>query len=215
MLWDKIDFKDTDDVNGSANGGSPEWVRRTICCARWEAENAFKTNNAEDELQSNDNAQPKVVLAILSTSPQSSSLTSQPTAAATDTLLAPVPLPTHHSAKHEARSAGILVSHWAARAGIEMMEVAPTLPSAALPSASQNGKGLDEEERGKKLYPHARMMNSPRGRRSSHGLPSVSGVGGSALVERPPAVRAMMEMVSQPSKVVRVLARGEKLDPDP
>jgi len=35
------------------------------------------------------------------------------------------------------------------------------------------------------------------------------------LVERPPAVMAMMEMVAQPSKVVRVLARGEKLDPDP
>jgi hypothetical protein len=35
------------------------------------------------------------------------------------------------------------------------------------------------------------------------------------MVERPPAVMAMMEMVAQPSKVVRVLARGEKLDPDP
>lgn len=33
-----------------------------------------------------------------------------------------------------------------------------------------------------------------------------------ALVERPPAVQAMMEAVSQPSRVVRVLARGEKLD---
>jgi hypothetical protein len=34
-------------------------------------------------------------------------------------------------------------------------------------------------------------------------------------VERPAAVMQMMEVVSQPSKVVRVLARGEKLEPDP
>jgi hypothetical protein len=33
-------------------------------------------------------------------------------------------------------------------------------------------------------------------------------------VERPPAVKAMMDVVSQPSRVVRVLARGEKLEPD-
>jgi hypothetical protein len=42
-----------------------------------------------------------------------------------------------------------------------------------------------------------------------------AGGGGGGLVERPPAVMAMMEMVSQPQKVVRLLARGEKLDPDP
>jgi len=36
-----------------------------------------------------------------------------------------------------------------------------------------------------------------------------------ALVERPPAVMAMMEMVAQPTKTpIRLLARGEKLDPD-
>ena len=34
------------------------------------------------------------------------------------------------------------------------------------------------------------------------------------LVERPAAVKTMMEMVAQPSRVVRVLARGEKLEPD-
>ncbi|KAH6904036.1 hypothetical protein BKA70DRAFT_1512952 [Coprinopsis sp. MPI-PUGE-AT-0042] len=36
----------------------------------------------------------------------------------------------------------------------------------------------------------------------------------SSLVERPPAVKVMMEMCAQPSKTVRLLARGEKLDPD-
>jgi hypothetical protein len=35
------------------------------------------------------------------------------------------------------------------------------------------------------------------------------------MVERPPAVKTMMDMVAQPTRVVRVLARGEKLDPDP
>ena len=33
------------------------------------------------------------------------------------------------------------------------------------------------------------------------------------MVERPQAVMTMMEMVTQPNRVVRVLARGEKLDP--
>jgi hypothetical protein len=45
--------------------------------------------------------------------------------------------------------------------------------------------------------------------------PGIKGNGnGGSMVERPPAVMAMMEMVSQPQKVVRLLARGEKLDPD-
>jgi len=37
---------------------------------------------------------------------------------------------------------------------------------------------------------------------------------GKGLVERPPAVKAMMDMVSRQTRVVRVLARGEKLEPD-
>ena len=76
----------------------------------------------------------------------------------------------------------------------------------------QTNRRSGEEERGKR-----------GGRRNSHlrnggergGAPPGGRPGGSpGLVERPPAVMAMMEMVAQPSRVVRVLARGEKLDPD-
>jgi hypothetical protein len=226
VLWDKIEFKDTDEIKDKqrvplspANGSSPEWVRRTICCARWEVENAGKSGSSETGLQSHNDIKPKVVLAILSSPPPgspTSRMLNLDNAMTPDTPLTPVPLPTPHAAKHEARSAGILVSHWAARAGIEMMEVAPTLPSAALSSSQgQTGKGFDDEDRGKRGNPHPRMTSSARGRRQSHGGNAVSGGGpGTGLVERPPAVMAMMEMVSQPRKVVRVLARGEKLDPD-
>jgi hypothetical protein len=195
-------------------------VRRTICCARWEVENAVKTDN--DSSVSAD-AKPKVVLAILSSTPPPSSPTAQTTnvgeAATSDTPLAPVPLPAPHATKHEARSAGVLVGYWAAKANIEMMQVAPTLPSAALPAQSHNSRCYDDEERGKRSNTHIRVANSPRGRRHSHGPASTNtsgggNGGGTGLVERPPAVMAMMEMISQPSKVVRVLARGEKLDPD-
>ena len=78
-----------------------------------------------------------------------------------------------------------------------MLPIEPTLP----------GRGAEDDDRSKR--PHG------RGRRPSatdYNGPSGQKVG---LVERPPAVMAMMEMVAQPSKVVRVLARGEKLDPDP
>ncbi|KAF9026603.1 hypothetical protein BDZ89DRAFT_1067431 [Hymenopellis radicata] len=46
VLWDKIHFTDAEDASPS-----PEWVRRTICSARWEVEQGAK---------------PKIVLAVSS-----------------------------------------------------------------------------------------------------------------------------------------------------
>ena len=64
------------------------------------------------------------------------------------------------------------------------------------------GRGaVDEDERPKRDHPP-----NARGRKGS--------TASSSMVERPPAVMAMMEMVAQPTKTVRLLARGEKLDPD-
>ena len=78
-----------------------------------------------------------------------------------------------------------------------MISIPPSAPAPTSPHAHPNHRVLEEERTG-------------RGRRVS--------VGGPGLVERPPAVKAMMEMVSnQPgnsSKGIRVLARGEKLDPE-
>lgn len=123
----------------------------------------------------------------------------------------PLPAPNPHSNKHEPRSTGVLVHHWAVRAGIPMLEVAPALPGANVAPQTTKERVSGEEDRSKR--------QSNRGRRNSQSVTSGSagtgGGSGSGLVERPPAVMAMMEMVSQPSKVVRVLARGEKLDPDP
>ena len=38
VLWDDIPF--VDQAAAAAGLASPEWVRRTICCARWELEHA-------------------------------------------------------------------------------------------------------------------------------------------------------------------------------
>jgi len=111
----------------------------------------------------------------------------------------PLPAPTvPHANRYEARSTGTLVGSWAARAGIQLHDVEPSLP----------GRGGDDEECRKRSHGHAQGTRGRRPSTSEHGAKS-------GLVERPPAVMAMMEMISQPSKVVRVLARGEKLDPDP
>ncbi|KAH9475549.1 hypothetical protein JR316_0012664 [Psilocybe cubensis] len=203
VLWDKISFNsegtESSPTNSNVNS-CPEWVRRIICCARWE------TEHPEEELKpvhAEKLAPMKVVLAVLSTlpnmSPQSMAMN---IASSAEAPLTPVPLPAPtatHANRYEARSTGSLVASWAAKAGISLLEVDPALP----------GRGGEDDDRG---HGQKRSQGSNRGRR-----PSTSDSHGpkSGLVERPPAVMAMMEMISQPSKVVRVLARGEKLDPDP
>ncbi|PFH45442.1 hypothetical protein AMATHDRAFT_159728 [Amanita thiersii Skay4041] len=203
VYWDKIAFNSADDQSSAdkAEQPSPEWVRRTICCARWEVENPNIT------LDGSDNAKkPRVVLAVLSPSgsstspgpsPQSNSLKlsdNEPNSAITpNTPVVPLPAPIPHGGnKFEPRSAGTLVAHWAAKAGIEILEIEAAAPGRG--AGANCGNGEEDEGRG--------------GRRGPHGA-------GGGLVERPPAVMAMMEMVSRPSnnRVVRVLARGEKLDP--
>jgi len=199
VLWDKIPY-DTATTNPSS---CPEWVRRMICCAQWESE------HPEEELKSTagnpvdgKTKALKVVLATLASppasSPQSVTIKLADMSVTSETPLTPVPLPAPsipHANRHEQRSTGVLVSSWASKAGITLLEIDPALP----------GRG-DDDERPKRGH-----GQSNRGRRPSTSEHAPK----SGLVERPPAVMAMMEMISQPSKVVRVLARGEKLDPDP
>lgn len=223
VLWDNITFKDpAGDVNKdksvapfSNQGNAPEWVRRTVCCARWETDNA----DASGEDQKNAGSQsPKVVLAVLASTPQISDQAHQSKRSdGTIDISSPVPLPapSPHANKYEPRTAGTLVHQWAARAGISMIEIQPSAPAPVVAQqASSHPRTPIEDDRPKR--------QGGRGRKNSHASPGPGGAsgaghssGGSGLVERPPAVMAMMEMVSQPSKVVRVLARGEKLDPDP
>ncbi|KAG6853502.1 hypothetical protein C0991_003776 [Blastosporella zonata] len=189
VLWDKIEF---DEATPSANSNtSPEWVRRTICCAQWEVDAASKNADGPPK---------KVILAVLG--PSSDIATSMNDLKLSSSPATPVPLPAPHvhANKHEPRSSGTLVTQWAARAHLDMITVDPT----AAPADDETG---------------ARPKRGPRPSRPSDGGATKGhhghGHGQGALVERPPAVMAMMEMVAQPSKVVRVLARGEKLDPDP
>jgi len=228
--WDNIFFRDVG-LDGDKDrptaaflnhSSSPEWVRRTICCARWEIDNANKSLNESkkgDELQSNAAAQtPKVVLAVLASTSQTSAYVHEAKRSdgGVSDISSPVPLPAPNPNKHEPRTTGLLVHQWAARADINMIEVQHSAPNpATLPQQQvvSNRRASSEEERPKR--------QGGRGRRNSQHVPSGPGAvagasaGRSGLVERPPAVMAMMEMVAQPSKVVRVLARGEKLDPDP
>ncbi|KAG1745036.1 uncharacterized protein EDB91DRAFT_1236452 [Suillus paluster] len=204
--WDRIDFKDLpldDDKDKPTSqplhlSGSPEWVRRMICCARWEVDHVAETlASTSDKL--------KVVLAVLSSSAAPAQVGRTET---TPEVSSPVPLPapSPHTHKYEPRSAGLLIGHWATRAGITILDVEPSTAPLSLPS-SNHPRNVDEEDRGKRT--------AGRGTRNSHTAPGAPTARGTGLVERPPAVMQMMEVISQPSKVVRVLARGEKLEPDP
>ncbi|PPR06267.1 hypothetical protein CVT24_000886 [Panaeolus cyanescens] len=202
VLWDKIQLsEDAESKSNNIHTACPEWVRRIICCARWETEHPEEELNLPARQTANGNqaknspSKFNVVLAVVPkppTSPQSVALKLADMSIANEstTPLNPVPLPApniSHSSKHEHRSSGTLVASWAARAGVNILEVEPALPNRG-----------EDEDRPKRAQPRR-----------------PSGSGRAALVERPPAVMAMMEMISQPSTVVRVLARGEKLDAGP
>jgi hypothetical protein len=194
VLWDKIAF-DEDPSNDPStpnalaippsSAPSPEWVRRTICCAQWETEHA-------------DAALPRVVLATLAPQQQQQQQQQQSSDAPpqpTPTSPVPLPAPPHSQQhRHEPRATGTLVAHWARRARLAILDVPP--------SAGPDGRVSPEERR--PAHHHHRG-------RGDHHHPAKGNGGG--MVERPPAVKAMMDVISQPSKVVRVLARGEKLDP--
>ena len=75
------------------------------------------------------------------------------------------------------------------------------------------GGGAPDSVGGRAVSPEGRWSaNHHHGHRGGRGGGGGGG-GGGGMVERPPAVKAMMDVIAQPSRVVRVLARGEKLDP--
>lgn len=202
VLWDQIDFSSDEPAVSSSPtpstptpSPSPEWVRRTICCARWEAEHA-------------DSASPRVVLATLS---QSAPQPQPPQQAQTTTGVSPVPLPLSapQQHRHEPRVSGTLVGYWARRARLTVLDVLPSTGGGAGGAPdSAGGRAVSPEGRHHHGHGHGHGHGHHRGGRGSGG-----GGGGGGMVERPPAVKAMMDVISQPSRVVRVLARGEKLDP--
>lgn len=262
VLWDSISLEPappSEDDKGIVLG-SPEWVRRTISCAKWQVENVDSTIPPPTAAAANKRGL-RVVLAVLTPSPtqplNNAPPGSRPVSANADAD-SPVPLPAPHVLMHpnkyEIRAQGELVAHWAKRAGVVVMNVSTEgagpggAHSAAVGGvAGANlavGAGAGEaEERGMKTIRgsppranyhgpgHGYGHGAGRHQKNSHSQYS----GGSdkdkdaivgfkdapigkerereRLVDRPPAVKKMMDMVKEPSVVVRVLARGEKLDP--
>jgi hypothetical protein len=205
LLWDEIAMVEGDDGSVNDSGqraeklkeASPEWVRRTVCCAKWEVD------HAKDSLDKSKAAtSPTALLAVL-----------HPPFMNTGVANAATLAPPHHAL----RASGGLVAYWARRAGIGLLEVAPTA-----------GKSDDDRDNHAEEY-RVKRNSDGRGPRTNAGSGTALGPGsvgaankghghggkpggGKSLVERPPTVIAMME----PNRpVIRVLARGEKLDNGP
>lgn len=254
MPWDDIAFTDseksTEDLKQSSDD-TPEWLRRTVSCARWEL------NRAKDSMETPPNApvDPAVVVAVCLEPAQQhepNSVLSDPAEAS------PVPVPLRAPqppSKHEQRCSGSLVAQWAKYSGVRVLECRATPLSAPTTSGPRHGQGhhgrgrsasSDEEWRAtvsasqasppRPVSNHSRNASTPQrpkfgSFRGKNGLgPSVgdpkrvassgsnvfgpgrAGVAG-GLVERPAATMAMNASMLQTSKPIRVLARGEKLEP--
>lgn len=206
VLWDKISFeKDEHAEEEATTPGPPEWLRRTISCARWEVDHAVP-DDAEG-------ASPPVMIAVCL---EPSHVLDNSAAV----VSSPVPLPPPQMSKYEQRCSGSLVAQWAKQAGISILECKAT-PLPQPPSARHARMPSDEEWRAT-----AAGANPPGRPKSANGRgrgpgPHVGdkgnvygpGRGGGALVERPAATIAMNASMMHLSKPIRVLARGEKLDP--
>ena len=193
VSWEAISFN-TNAPNPLM--GSPEWLRRTISCACWEAGRPEVQAGSESR-----KANSKTVFAVVAQNSEPVTLAPKNP----PVVESPVPLPTPHVNKFEPRTTGALVAYWAARAGLDVLEVQPMHED---PRSNRKHEDPDSAFRNKKNAPHQAYNKNRNG-----GAPPVLR-SGKGLVERPPAVKAMMDVVSQPSRVVRVLARGEKLEPD-
>ncbi|KAH9168536.1 hypothetical protein EDB89DRAFT_2073820 [Lactarius sanguifluus] len=185
VLWDQIAF--SDDEPSSPTTPSPAPAPVPSPSPEWVRRTICC---ARWEAEHADSARPRVVLATLAQSPAT-----QPQQG-----ISPVPLPlSAPQNRHEPRASGTLVAYWARRARLTVLEV----------SSAPGGTGAPDSVGGRAVSPEGRRSaNHHHGHRGGRG-----GGGGGGMVERPPAVKAMMDVIAQPSRVVRVLARGEKLDP--
>jgi hypothetical protein len=239
VLWDEIPFKSPPSgeslTNPETNSGTtlglappPEWLRRTICCGRWEmmnasldstsyskptsltpldgplsrsstptssvapSSNALVHTEIKDQHDTNGQlVEGRVVLAVVTTA----TMPSPGTGSSLDTN-------TVHPGRYE-RADGSLVRMWAQHAGMEVLEVDPTATPVALPP--HHTPSSPERRRS---HPHGQERRVLRESRES-GVER-EGERRPSLVEKPIAMAIVNE---QPVKVLRVLARGEKLDP--
>ncbi|KAF7293149.1 PINc domain-containing protein [Mycena chlorophos] len=180
--WDAITFPATTDNTPEPEAESAqEWVRRTICCARWEIDEAVKDAKT-------------VRLAILA--PDANA----PIIATADAAVS----------KHESRAAGALVSRWAAKAGVDILPVSPSVPNV-------NGNNNQATANNNGVTGRPRSGTNTKRRPNSGGVANGNKNGGGGLVERPAAALALEGIVGTGGGpgVIRVLARGERLDSGP
>jgi len=210
----------------------PEWLRRTICCGMWEVVHAAAGSTLNDLSVSSSSTL---------SHPSVSSLTrsSTPTSSVTESYEAPVQLDVRgdardsnsdpnlkkvvlaisvnaasgpssnspdqspfHTGRYE-RADGSLVRTWAQRAGIEVIDVDPSITPSATPLPRNHGNSSPEKRRG-----HPGGLDK-RDRRDSK-EETLERERKPPLVEKPIAMTIVND---QPVKLLRVLARGEKLDP--
>ncbi|KLO12088.1 hypothetical protein SCHPADRAFT_921493 [Schizopora paradoxa] len=230
VFWDDISFaleeitKDSDETQADlpASQATPEWLRRTVSCARWELDISAEGKGSADS----DKKPTSVVIAVCTSPLESSTTNDAPNARS------PVPLPAPQPpSKFEQRCSGTLVAQWAKAAGVGVLDVKATAPpSHGGPSGGRRGgasharTSSDEEWRGghstgRKTYAQASRGGRDAPRDLSAGKvveeKPVYGPGrvGGTLIERPAATVAMNATLMEPAKVIRVLARGEKLEP--
>ena len=123
VLWDQVKL----DSSTTTPNSCPEWVRRIICCVQWEIEHPEEELRPADHDTLEEDPNSKVVLAVLTSFPASPSM-SGPISQSAES---PVPLPApilSQATRHEPRSTGSLVTTWASKAGIPILDIEPAFP---------------------------------------------------------------------------------------
>ncbi|KAG8960679.1 hypothetical protein FRC03_006266 [Tulasnella sp. 419] len=176
-------------VGATRNNQPPEWLKRTVCCAKWEA-----------------------------SQPESGSV-----------VLALVCLPTNTRNndsfnRFETRASGTQTRHWASRTGLEVLDIDPPKPSTEK-ADSFNHNHLSEDTGVGNSYakPRGHQQDFNATSSSHHNNHNRKRSNSSGYNKSPPSPRG--PLVDKPrtivpgglllpaGKVIRVLARGEKLDP--
>ncbi|GJJ14143.1 hypothetical protein Clacol_008402 [Clathrus columnatus] len=208
--WDDINFSILESSNSELSGvlllPPPEWLRRTICCAQWERRNALSGGSLADTAPYVANPLPSRPTTPLSNETFSSSSAKDNQKPLVETHSLPIgdgntkvalavmsnPIqsssdPTQASGRFD-RADGVSIRAWAQRAGIQLLLVEP-MPSPVPSPERRRGQGHDKRDH-------------PDGKRGKDRRPS--------LVEKPISIAIVNE---KPVKNLRLLARGEKLDP--
>ncbi|KAH8977605.1 hypothetical protein EDB86DRAFT_2837598 [Lactarius hatsudake] len=188
VLWDQIAF--SDDEPSSPTTPSPAPAPAPSPSPEWVRRTICC---ARWEVEHADAARPRVVLATLAQSPAT-----QPQQG-----ISPVPLPlSAPQNRHEPRASGTLVAYWARRARLTVLEVSSS-------PGGGGGGGAPDSVGGRAVSPEGRWSaNHHHGHRGGRG-----GGGGGGMVERPPAVKAMMDVIAQPSRV-KVKSGGKVDEPN-